>query len=385
MKILDRYLLVEFLKRFVGILVVLTSVLLLREVLRDLADMLVHEPPPHAVLLYFVYYVAGDVLFVVPTTAILAMMFSLGMMAKHKEVLAIHACGVSYARIGLPLGLAVAAITLGAYATSETVVPACLERARYVKAVLIKGREESVLSRNRNITTKGKGNRFYSMRNFDSRTNTMQLPTITQLTTSGHSLALRIDAASAQLVERDAEGELRPVIGGSGGRHYQWLFTDAVWREFDRDGNVRTARHYTSATIPMEGNLDRFLATDRKPNQMNLFELLDWCRTEALRGDTAYYRGLRLKLHNRLALPFATFLLGMLGYTFAVRSSIRSLVFEFGLALASVVAYYALFAFWERAGENGWAPPLVTAWTTNLLFLILLVWRVRALERVPSV
>ena len=60
-----------------------------------------------------------------------------------------------------------------------------------------------------------------------------------------------------------------------------------------------------------------------------------------------------------MALPLATFLLGMLGYTFAVRSSVRTFVLEFGAVLLCIVFYYGLVAFGEKAGGNGWALPFV--------------------------
>ena len=62
---------------------------------------------------------------------------------------------------------------------------------------------------------------------------------------------------------------------------------------------------------------------------------------------------------------------------------IRSLVLEFGMALFSILLYYALTGFGEKLGRNNWAPPFVAVWLTNLLFIALLALRFRALERVP--
>ena len=73
----------------------------------------------------------------------------------------------------------------------------------------------------------------------------------------------------------------------------------------------------------------------------------------------------------------------MVGYSFAVRSSIRSLVLEFGLALTCVVLYYALFSLCKQMGETRALPPLVAAWFTNVAFIALLIWRYVELERVP--
>ena len=153
MRILDRYIVVEFTKTVAGILAVFVVVQMLRDVLSDLPEMLSKDPRMYHVILYFLNRLPGQAVEVMPITAILAMMFSVGMMAKRKEVLAMHASGISYLRLGVPLALVCACVTLLVLFAGERLVPRCEERARYLRKVEIAGKSESVLTRHKNITT----------------------------------------------------------------------------------------------------------------------------------------------------------------------------------------------------------------------------------------
>ncbi|MBN1866673.1 LptF/LptG family permease [Candidatus Sumerlaeota bacterium] len=388
MTILDRYILREFVKGFLLILAVFSGILLLKEILRSLTSILVDNPEAYQVVLYFINKLPGEVLEIVPVTAVLAMMFAVGSMAKRKEVLAIHASGVSYIRVARPLALATAGIALTVFVCNEVVIPRCEARARYIKKVKIDGRDESFVTQNRNITTKGMGNRFYDMKSFDGERKVMERPTITDHSEDGRTIVQRIDAAYAELVARDNEDATSAALPAKGNGSKgattgsYWRFYDMTRRRMDEEGNMRY-EFFPVHEMLLEENLDRFLATNKRPNEMNFNELRTFLRIQRrnLRG-TGFLR-IRTNMHEKIAFPVSVFLLGMIGYTFAVRASIRSLVMEFGLALTSVVGYYVLLAIGGKAGGAGIVPPLLGAWLANVVFGALTVWRFRALERVP--
>jgi lipopolysaccharide export system permease protein len=389
MKILDRYILAEFLKKWISILTLFALILLLKNLLGDMTDLLKDKPQPVQVVLFFAYSLPLDLIEVVPISVILAMMFSIGAMAKRKEILAMHACGVSYTRLAVPLAVIVALLTLGVFYCNEKVLPECSFQSRYIEKVEIKKISPSTLSRRKNITTKGKGDRFYTMKSFNSETNRMEQPTITDLFTSpvgGRTIQLRIDAESAELIEQKEEPAAADNKGSSSGKGAPrlWRFYDATVIEFDAQGKLLERRQADVIDIPMEEELNRFLATNVREKEMNFSELREFARVQGERSKGEYYRRLRTEMFAKLAFPLAVFLLGMLGYTFAVRSSIRSLVYEFGMAILCVVLWYTCFGSAPRLGREGFVPPFVAAWYGNILFTALLVWRFRQLERIPT-
>jgi lipopolysaccharide export system permease protein len=384
MHILDRYLLNEFIRKFIGILCVLAFLLLLKEILGGIADVLSHEPPLLYVALYFFLRIPQEMVFVIPSSVLLAMMFSIGILSKNKEILAIHASGVSYLRIARPLILCIAVITFLAYIGIEVIVPYSMDKADYIEDVVFEEKDISVRTSNRNVTTKGAGNRFYGMESFDSSRMLMTLPSIKERTDDGRTLKMRLEAKSAQLVIAGPDKEWVPINKAKKGQQYYWQFKDADYLQFDDSGALTTRTFHASITLPMEENLDRFLI-EPESDYMGLIDLYRQSNAEGLRGKTEHYYSLKTELHNRLAMPLATLLMGLLGYTFAVRASIRSLTMEFGFALLCIVGYYIMAAFFEKLGETGSTSPLVSAWITNVTFLVFLIVRFFRLERVPRV
>ena len=118
---------------------------------------------------------------------------------------------------------------------------------------------------------------------------------------------------------------------------------------------------------------------------MPFSELRQYVQAHKPLGESnSYTLRLETEMHSRLAFPFAVFLLTMLGYTFAVQSSIRSMVKEFGMALACMLVWYVLYSSSTKIGMKGAISPFLAAWYGNILFFVFTAWRFWNLERVPK-
>lgn len=377
MRTLDRYILGEYLKALGLILAVVVSVLVLNEMLSTLGEVLLSKPGLWYVVLYLVYSVPPGLYEILPVTAIIAMMFSVGMMAKRKELLAIHASGIGYLRVAMPLIGFLVVFTMATYLIGEFVLPYCARRAEFIEEVRFKGKKAYSLTRNRNITTKGKGNRFYTLKSFESSSGVMEHPTILDVADDGRNLRMRIDAAWG-LPVRDPDA---PPRGEN--ESQVWRFHHAVRFRFDEDGRLVDREEFDSLDLTLEPNTARYLDTSLSEESMSFSALHEAVEIQGERLKSEYYLDLKTALHAKLAFPLASLLLGLIGYTFAVRSSIRSLVLEFGLALVSIVVFYALIAVGERLGRSGMVAPAVAGWMTTACFVVYLVWRVLDVHRVP--
>lgn len=387
MKTLDRYVLLEFVLSFVGILSVFALIILLNQVLGTLSAVKVENPNLYQITLYFLNSLPGQLMKVTPISVILAVMFGVGTLAKRKELLAMHASGISYVRIAVPLVIAMFVISATVLVLGQVFVPDCEQRARIIERVSIKGKDQTHLTKNRNVTTRGKHNLFYDMKSFDSRTKIMERPIITQVSDNGHVIKLRIDAETAQMVSHGPTtatvAQASTADDGEEQPRY-WHFHNAIRWTFDDSGNMVNREDFDDLELPMEEDLDRFLSTNKKTQEMGYSDLRQAAAIQGERVRGAYFYGIETEMYNRLAFPFAALLLGLVGYTFAVRSSIRSFVLEFGLALVYTGVYYVLMIFGQRAGDTGFVQPIVAAWYTNAVFLVIVVWRFRELQRVPN-
>ena len=240
-----------------------------------------------------------------------------------------------------------------------------------IKQIEIKGKDQSVITKNKNVTSKGDRNRFYDMKSFDNATNKMELPTFVDYSLTGGDLLERMDAQWAILTTQRTKDDKQI-----------WRLHNAVRRTFDGKGDLVKQERFADLEIALDEGLDRFLSTNRRINEMRYGELNEFVRLHRERQDERY-RELLTSQQSRIAFPFSIFLLGMIGYTFAVRSSIRSLVIEFGLALASIIGYYALIGASQVIAQKTQFAVGPMSWLTTVIFAVILIMRFWELERVP--
>ena len=79
---------------------------------------------------------------------------------------------------------------------------------------------------------------------------------------------------------------------------------------------------------------------------------------------------LKVMLHLRMALPWASVVLAVLGASLGVRSSRAGPGIGFGLSVLIVFAYYVAMSFSRALGEAGFLYPIVAAWIPNVTFFL---------------
>ncbi len=227
MKIIDTYLIKEFLYTFIGVLFICAIILLVYMIIESYDEILENKPGFYYTFSYFANSLPFKLIEVVPLAVVISVLFTVGTLAKNKEILALSFSGMSTVRIAMPLFCAGAMISILTIYFNEAVVPGCEERAGYIEQAFIRGKGEKIITKTKDIFVKGSGQRFYMMRDFDSRHNIMSQPTILDLNTTGSALVQRIDADRAELVS--GEGSER-----------SWRFFGAIKWVYGEDGRLKT-------------------------------------------------------------------------------------------------------------------------------------------------
>lgn len=358
MKILDRYILKEYIYSFIGVLLICAVVLLVYMLIESYEDILENEPGLKYVVLYFLNSMPFHLIQIVPMAVAVAILFTIGSMARHNELVAIVAAGISTRRIALPILAATFIISLLSLFFSEMIVPGCQERATYIEKIYIEGEGQAILSRNREIFVKGEGQRFYVMDAFDNETKVMTNPTVIDLCEDGSTIRMRIDADQGELVEERGEQ----------GRF--WKFVNARRYVYDESGHLQNYESFSDPiTLAMEEDLDKFLSNRKKPEEMNFFELKNYINILEKRGESVGFY--KTDLHLKIAFPFASFIIALLCYSFAVRLESRNLILGYAFGVIAAIAYYAITAVSQALGHQFIFPPAVAGWSSNVLFAVI--------------
>lgn len=361
MRILDRYIIKEFFYTLFMVLFICALILTVAMLFDRFENILEKSPSWYYVVGYFLNQLPFKLIQSLPLVVAIALMFSVGMLAKHNETTAMFGAGVSGIRIAAPLLIAAVFISIVVFYLSEHFVPECESRARYIKEKYIKGKAESFISKNRDIFLKGKGKRFYVMKEFDNKTNMMTLPSIIDLNEDLSSIRQRIDATSAQLV----------ILGEEGAKY--WRFENAVRYQYSSEGFLIGMEMFEEPIdILMEENLEQFLSTRKEPEEMNFSELKHYISLLAARGEqsNAYMTALLLKI----SFPLAPVIMVLVGFNLAANVNPRNRIVRFSMGILLAIIYFLLTAFCMELGYNNNLPAMVAAWLPTMLFSLLGVW-----------
>ena len=135
------------------------------------------------------------------------------------------------------------------------------------------------------------------------------------------------------------------------------------------DLTKQSAHAIAFETYEMNLDLKEMLAKkigQHKPiEEMGMAELNDFIQS-AQKGSKTYYKAL-MKFHEKFALPFACFALGLVSIPLgmqAIRGK-RSMGTVLGIIL--FLAYYIMMSAGWSFGESGTLPPLVGMWAPNIV------------------
>ncbi len=354
MKLLDRYIINNFFWNLLGVLFICVVVFLVYMLIGSYEDILSNAPSMYFVIVFFANSLPFMMVEVIPLGIAIAALLTVGNMARSREILALLTTGVSQKRIVTPLFYVSILLAIGLFFFSETVVPRCEQRARYIEKAFIEGKGEQIVARTENIFVKGEGNRFYLMENYDSLEKSMNQPVIYDTNPDGSHLTFKMTAKEADFVAHSEKGSV-------------WRFRDMAKWEFDEEGRVIDyERHKEPVEITLEVNLDKFLSYKKEPEEMNLWELYRYLSILKHRGENIGRYA--TDLYIKISFPAAVIIIMLICFSYASKMQLGNLVMNFAQAMLLVVAFYAFLAFTQAMGHNLIIPPLIAAWAPDIVF-----------------
>lgn len=345
--LLPRYLLREFVRLFALCMLGFIFVYILVDFFDRVGTYLKYRPPAHVVLSYFLFKIPLILTQLVPVATLGAVLLGLGMLARHNELTAMRASGVSTLQIARPLLIAAIVLSIGIFIWNESVVPYASERFRYIDNVAIRNRPQKALLDEQGIWFHGQAG-IYSIEHFDARQGTILGLTIYDFT-PGFELRRLIEIPSARW------------------QNGRWMLEAPVERSFDAAGNIvtRPLRDFTLPDPPHE-----LQVMDKEADELNYGKLRRHIHELSRKGiDTTESS---VDLHLKLAVPFVPVVMVLIGVPLATRNPRRrTLASSIGIGLTVGFSYWVLLALTISLGHGGAIPPLIAAWTANVVFGVL--------------
>jgi lipopolysaccharide export system permease protein len=340
--ILPRYLAGRFLGLFLFTLLGAALLFVVVDLVENVDRFIDARAPWPVTLRYYLYFTPYILILTMPVATLLATVFSMGILAKNNEIVAMKALGYSFYRVmGVFLATG-AVVSVFSFVLAEAVaIPANLKKIEIQKSVL--DRDPGIrLDRFRNLLIQDPPDRIVAIEFFDPLSNTGRRVTIE--TFRGNSLVERLDAD-----EMTWDGKAWRVRNA-----YRRAFADGRESVF-ADSAARTFRfHFTPRELA---------SAQVKPDEMRLKELIRFIRRVRLsKGEVHRWR---TDLHMRMAFPASNLLIVLLAAPLAYNRRKKSLAVGFGISLIVCFVFFGLVKLGETLGHNRSLNPVAAAWMGN--------------------
>ncbi len=352
MRILDRYILREFLRTYMIIFFSFAALFIVIDVVDNLPRLIRAGATFDLAISYYLLRLPYLIVLTSPVTVLLTGLFMMNGLSKHNESVAIRAAGVSIKRAMLPLfGLGLI-ISMAVAAMGEYLLPWAESTRSELYNVKIKGEQPEDQMLKARVHYRGQNNDFYYFGFFDGYKNTLRIIDLTKVDFQNSEIIERVSASSATW-----DGE-------------KWELLDCEIRRFE-NGKQIFSQFLPSTTMPiLEVEPKDFIRISKKTLALNFFELWDYIgRLEKLGEDAS--REI-VDLHMKVAFPLTNLIVIFFFIPIAtsnVRSKGRGWVFMLGLVVC--FSYLIVVQISQSFGYNGIIPPLWAAWSPNIFFFLL--------------
>jgi len=345
--ILDRYILREFLK-VLGLVMLSTIVLMLIIQYTELSnDIREHKIPFHMVFAYFRFFLFQIFHWMLPISVLVSTLVTFGMMSRNNEITAIKSGGVSLYRVALPILAVAALLSVLAYLLLDFVLPYSNQRMAQIEA-RIKGKKPIPVSAQQKLWLLGKGHYLLNFLSYDKETKTLAQVQVFEMHPAEFRLTRRVYAQRARW---DGQG---------------WVFENGWMRSFTDDGQST----YTPIAQPIRlyyaERPQDFETEVKSPDQMTFAQLRRYLET--IRNAGYAPEEFSVKLYTKTSWPVLSLVMALIALPFAFRIGKRGALYGVGIALILGIVYWITFALFTKFGEVGNLPPILSAWSANILF-----------------
>ena len=346
--ILDRYVLRTFLFYFAILVAAFVMIWFVFSFFELLTDMLAHDKM--GLFIPYIYYLTPFLVYeTVPLGMLVATLVCFGILAKHQELMAFKACGVSLYRLAAPILVAAVFVSGMLFALDYYYLPETNRKQDAIRDE-IKGRPVRTFLRPDRQWTAGAGDRIFYHRFFDSANKQLAGVSVFDFEPEQFLLRRHISAERARWDEQQGS----------------WVFENGWVRQIAASRVLDFEQFQSKAFPDLEEDPGYFLKEERQHEQMNWTELRSYIIDLTQSGfDTVR---LQVKWHKKLAFPL--FVVGMvvLAVPFSLVAGHRGALTGVALSIGLTVAYYAINAFFEQLGRANQLTPLIAAWAPALIF-----------------
>lgn len=348
-KTLDRYLIRYFLQALVVVTVAIGLTIIVINMVEELRDFIDHHVAFVDILTYYLYFGGWVVKSFLPVFVLLATLFSMSILARRRELLAMKASGRSLYRISFPLLIMGAVLSVAHFYYNEFLFPPANKRRLEIKEFTIEQRAKSVFTNVRNIYRLIGPGYFYSMADFNAE---------------------RQQGSQLRICKTE-NSRLRQIITARSVSYgdFRWLGRDVAIRTFD-DSAHESYQKLDSMFLPdILDTPDDLAKRIGKPEDMSLDELKRYIDVMKRTGGPFLKESIDVRL--KYSYPMTSFIVMLICIPFASNPRRAGIAVSFAVGAAIALGYFVLFRIMQSLGYNEKIPADLAVWGVNALYFVI--------------
>ncbi len=345
MRTIDLYIIKKFLGTFFFTLVLLIFIVIVFDISEKIDDFLHRDAPLKAIIFdYYLNFVPYFINLFSYLLTFIAVIFFTSRMASDSEIVAILSSGISFRRMLFPYFISAFVLGLLSFLLANFIIP-------YTNRSMFAFEKQYINSQkqfsDQNIHKQISPGTFICLENFNVKTN------------SGWKFSLE-------------KFEGRNLVYKLQGERIQWDSLKLRWE---------ISNFYTRRVNGMEESLTKgakldtllpfkpadFMEDIEEVKIMNYFMLREHIKKKELRGDADLIK-YKVKKYERIAFPFATLILTLIGVSVSSRKVRGGIGYHLGLGLALTFLYILFMQIFTVFATFGDLPPLIAVWIPNIIF-----------------
>ena len=353
--LLDDYVMREYATNFAMILASFSAISIIFTFFELIGDIFRNRTPLFTVGDYLLNLIPFILYNVTPLCALVAVLVTFGALSRSSEITAMKATGVSLYRIVTPVLIVTMMISAGLFAFDELYLPAANRRQEALLSVIKDKPAQTFLRPDRKwisgqTTASGEPSRIFYYQFFDADKNVFANLSVFEFAPNTFALQRRIFAASARW---------DPRVN-------RWVFDDG-WQRTFTDEAVASYQPFTVATFPEIREQPGYFKKENIPSQeMSYGELSRYISDLKQSGfDTTR---LSVQLNRKIAYPLITLVMAILAIPFSLSMGKKGSLAGIATAIGLAIAYWVVAGLFEAMGNVNTLPPLLAAWSPDLLF-----------------
>jgi LPS export ABC transporter permease LptG/LPS export ABC transporter permease LptF len=353
-RILDEYVVREFLGIFVLVLTGFVMLMLVFTFFELIGDILRNHILLSMIGEYLVNLTPSMLYQITPLAVLIAVLVTFGVLNRNSEIIAMKATGISLYRLVVPVVSISAILSVALFLFDQFYLPQANRRQEALHNI-IKGKPpQTVLHPEQNWIfgepRHGEPGRIFYYQFFDPDRNEFANLSIFEFDPSTFALSRRIFAARAVW---DAE------TGA-------WSFLNGWQRDISGPNVIEYRPFLKTSFAEIHEDPGYFKKERRQAQEMNFGQLDSYIRD--LRQSGFDTMRLRVDLWHKLAYPLVTIVMAVLAIPFALSMGRRGSLTGIAVAVAVALAYWVVDGLFGAMGNVNYLPAAMAAWSSDLLF-----------------